>query len=42
MDYNDPALRNAMDLEGVKKWLPGDEKGYATLAEAMNEQGYLG
>lgn len=41
MDYNDPALRNAMDLEGVKKWLPGDEAGYATLAEAMTEQGYL-
>lgn len=42
MDYNDPALRNAMDLEGVKKWLPGDEKGYHTLAEAMTRQGYLG
>ena len=42
MDYNDPALRNAMDLEGVKKWLPGDEKGYHTLAEAMTQQGYLG
>lgn len=41
MDYNDPALRTAMDLEGVKKWLPGDEKGYATLAEAMSRQGYL-
>ncbi len=42
MDYNDPALRNAMDLEGVKKWLPGDEKGYTTLTEAMTQQGYLG
>lgn len=41
MDYNDPALRHAMDLEGVKKWLPGDERGYATLAGAMTEQGYL-
>lgn len=41
MDYNDPTLRAAMDLEGVKKWLPGDEKGYATLADAMDEQGYL-
>lgn len=42
MDYNDPGLRNAMDLEGVKKWLPGDENGYATLAQAMADQGYLG
>lgn len=41
MDYNDPALRTAMDLEGVKSWLPGDEAGYATLTEAMAEQGYL-
>lgn len=41
MDYNDPEVRNAMDLEGVKKWLSGDEAGYVTLAEAMDEQGYL-
>ncbi len=41
MDYNDPALRNAMDLEGVRKWLPGNEQGYATLIEAMAQQGYL-
>jgi len=41
MDYNDPGLRNAMDLEGVRKWLPGDERGYATLAEAMVQQRYL-
>ena len=24
-----------MDLEGVKRWLPGDRDGYAALAEAM-------
>ncbi|CAN5839103.1 phosphate/phosphite/phosphonate ABC transporter substrate-binding protein [soil metagenome] len=41
MDYNDPALRYAMDLEGVKKWLPGDQIGYSTLTEAMSQQGYL-
>ena len=28
MDYNDPMVRKAMDLEGVKRWLPGDEDGY--------------
>jgi phosphonate transport system substrate-binding protein len=41
MDYNDPVLRTAMDLEGVKRWLPADEEGYVTLEEAMSEQGYL-
>jgi ABC-type phosphate/phosphonate transport system substrate-binding protein len=41
MDYNDPTLRPAMDLEGVKKWLPGDKEGYVDLTKAMIEQGYL-
>jgi len=41
MDYNDPGLRHVMDLEGVKRWLPGDRSGYQDLAEAMREQGYL-
>ena len=35
MSYDDPAQRQAMDLEGVKRWLPGDRDGYAALAEAM-------
>lgn len=41
MDYNDPALRHAMDLEGVKRWLEGDKAGYGGLTAAMREQGYL-
>jgi phosphonate transport system substrate-binding protein len=41
MSYDDPALRAVMDLEGVKRWLPGDKSGYADLAEAMRAQGYL-
>lgn len=41
MDYNDAALRNAMELEGVKRWFAGDEQGYRSLEEAMTEQGYL-
>ncbi|HLH68332.1 MAG TPA: PhnD/SsuA/transferrin family substrate-binding protein [Candidatus Dormibacteraeota bacterium] len=41
MDYNDPRLRPVMDLEGVKRWLPGDKAGYAALQEAMRQQGYL-
>jgi len=42
MSYDEPTLRPAMDLEGVKRWLPADKSGYATLTEAMREQGYLG
>ena len=41
MRYDDPSLRQAMDLEGVKRWLPADKSGYETLTDAMREQGYL-
>jgi phosphonate transport system substrate-binding protein len=35
MSYDDPAMRQPMTLEGVKRWLPGDRLGYASLAQAM-------
>jgi phosphonate transport system substrate-binding protein len=35
MSYDDPDQRQAMDLEGVRRWLPGDRDGYSALAEAM-------
>ncbi len=38
MRYDDPAMRQAMDLEGVRRWLPGDRTGYASLAAAMAEE----
>jgi ABC-type phosphate/phosphonate transport system substrate-binding protein len=41
MSYDDPAMRHAMDLEGVKRWLPGDKSGYGELTVAMREQGDL-
>ena len=41
MSHDDPAMRHAMDLEGVKRWLPGDKSGYADLTAAMRDQGYL-
>jgi ABC-type phosphate/phosphonate transport system substrate-binding protein len=41
MRYDEPTLRPAMDLEGVKRWLPAGKAGYETLAAAMREQGYL-
>ena len=41
MDYADASLRHYMDLEGVKRWLPGEKAGYRDLTEAMTQQGYL-
>jgi ABC-type phosphate/phosphonate transport system substrate-binding protein len=41
MSYDDPGMRHAMDLEGVKRWLPGDKSGYGELTAAMRDQGYL-
>ena len=41
MDYDDPSLRPAMDLEGVRRWYPGDRDGYASLQAAMQEQALL-
>jgi len=35
MSYDDDRMRQAMDLEGVKRWLPGDRAGYGSLAVAM-------
>lgn len=42
MSFDDPEMRPAMELEGVRRWLPGDRVGYESLAEAMREQGLLG
>jgi ABC-type phosphate/phosphonate transport system substrate-binding protein len=36
MSYDDPQMRRAMTLEGVKRWLPGDRSGYRELAAAMS------
>jgi phosphonate transport system substrate-binding protein len=41
MDYDDPSLRPAMELEGVRRWYPGDREGYASLQAAMQEQALL-
>lgn len=41
MSYDDPSLRAAMELEGVKRWLPADRAGYQVLEQAMQAQGYL-
>jgi hypothetical protein len=41
MDYANPAHREMMDLEGLKKWLPGRTSGYAALEAAVEEQGFF-
>jgi phosphonate transport system substrate-binding protein len=38
MDFDDPSLRPAMELENVRTWLPSDEGGYRSLVRAMREQ----
>jgi phosphonate transport system substrate-binding protein len=42
MDFDDPSLRPAMELENVRRWLPSDREGYRSLTDAMREQGLLG
>ena len=37
MSYDDPEMRQAMTLEGVKRWLAGDRSGYEDLAAAMRK-----
>ena len=41
MDYENPAHREMMDLEGLKAWLPGRTSGYAALQAATIEQDFF-
>jgi ABC-type phosphate/phosphonate transport system substrate-binding protein len=34
MSYDDPVVRPLLDMEGLKKWLPGRTTGYALLERA--------
>ena len=38
MDYDNPAHREMMDMEGLKAWLPGRTMRYTALTEAVNQQ----
>ncbi len=40
MDYADPSARPLMDLEGLTRWLPGRETGYAALEAAVDRLGF--
>jgi len=41
MDYANPAHREMMDMEGLKRWLPGRTTGYAALEAAVDEQAFF-
>ncbi len=41
MSYDDPALRPLLDMEGLKKWLPGRVSGYVPLEKAVDRFRYL-
>ncbi len=40
MSYADAATRPLLDLEGLKRWLPGRTDGYAALEAAVTECGF--
>jgi len=41
MSYEDPEVRLLLDLEGLKRWLPGRTDGYDLLLRAVDYFGYL-
>ncbi len=41
MSYADPQVRRLLDLEGLKRWLPGRTEGYTLLSEAVEKFAYL-
>lgn len=41
MSYEDPEVRLLLDLEGLKRWLPGRTDGYDLLLRAVDHFGYL-
>jgi ABC-type phosphate/phosphonate transport system substrate-binding protein len=42
MDYGDAAVRPLLDLEGLKKWLPGRVSGYDDLERAVDRVHFYG
>ena len=39
MDWDNPAHRPILELEGLRRWVPPELDGYASLFEAVREQG---
>ncbi|MEU6807815.1 PhnD/SsuA/transferrin family substrate-binding protein [Streptomyces sp. NPDC046831] len=40
MSYADPEVRHLLDLEGLTRWVPGRESGFAHLAAAVDALGF--
>ncbi|MFJ9097637.1 phosphate/phosphite/phosphonate ABC transporter substrate-binding protein [Streptomyces sp. NPDC102405] len=40
MSYADPDVRHLLDLEGLTRWMPGRESGFAQLAAAVESTGF--
>jgi phosphonate transport system substrate-binding protein len=40
MSYDDPEVRPLLDLEGLRAWRPGRDRGYAQLETAVDEAGF--
>ncbi len=41
MSYADPAVRPLLEMEGLRRWLPGRTSGYAPLNRAIDRSGFL-
>jgi phosphonate transport system substrate-binding protein len=41
MSYADPQVRKLLDLEGLKRWLPGRTEGYAQLSKAVEKFNFI-
>ena len=39
MSWDDPRHRRILELEGLRRWLPPREEGYASLRAALDEEG---
>ena len=39
MKWENPSHRKLLELEGLREWLPAREEGYASLREALKQQG---
>ncbi|MFN2477834.1 MAG: phosphate ABC transporter substrate-binding protein, partial [Pseudonocardiaceae bacterium] len=38
MDYDNPAHRPILEMEGLRRWVPPQPEGYQSLFEAVKEQ----
>ncbi|MBI2833856.1 MAG: phosphate/phosphite/phosphonate ABC transporter substrate-binding protein [Acidobacteria bacterium] len=41
MDFNNAAHRTVLEAEGLRKWIPAETDGYASLREACEQQGFF-